>query len=103
MTADDLNLLDRICHGLTLNTGKWIHSHVIYVKMQQKGYDTEAIKRALNIIHHEPPYAVMKVDSTDDRTLKDIGVSVGGWYYTRHPDGEWVEKAKEAMREFETI
>lgn len=99
--TDKVNLVDRIRAGLTLNAGKWIHSHVIYMKMQQHGYPTDLIKRALDIIHHEPPYAVMKVDSIDYQTLKEMGVNVGGYYYTRHPmSEEEVQNTKQALNEF---
>lgn len=99
-----MNLIDRIKQGLTINTGKWLHSHLIYTKMQSEGYTTDAITRALDTIHHEPPFAKMNVDGDDHRTLKEMGVTIGGYYYTCHPmTPAELARNKEALDAFDAL
>lgn len=99
-----MNLIDRIKQGLHTNLGKWVHSHVIYTKMQREGYTTEAIKRALDTITEHAPYAVVQVGDTDHHAFKTMSVNSGGYYYVEHtmtPDE--LARNKEALDAFDAL
>jgi hypothetical protein len=96
-----MNLLTRIQQGLLNRAGTWIHSHVIYTKLHNEGYTSDSIKRALDTIHHTPPFAMIRVDGDDYRTLEQMGVHTGGYYYTAHPTD--ATRAQESLDAFDAL
>lgn len=93
-----VDLYHRITLGLSRNSPRWIPEEVIYAQMNKEGYVRFAVTSTLKKIAATPPFARIKIEGKDYRSLDLLGLNVGGVYYRASPiTSEEVEKLKEDM------